>query len=55
MKTELEYLRLAFDVWCIRNKWSKGLPITAEICTQVLAIADEQRTKDRAAIESATS
>jgi hypothetical protein len=52
VKTELEYLKLAFEAWCRSHKWDKGLPITAATCAEVLALADELRAADKKALET---
>lgn len=55
MKSELEYLKLAFDQWCKTAGASKHMPITAMVCKEVLIIADSLRAADVAKLEQPTT
>lgn len=52
MRTELQYLKDAFGEWCHKNRWSKNLPITGGICSEVLVIADRMRAEDKKRAEA---
>ena len=50
MKSELEYLKLAFEEWC--RKYSRHLPLTPASIAAVLAIADTLRSADAAKLDN---
>jgi hypothetical protein len=53
MKSDLEYLTLAFDEWCKSAGQSKFMPLTAANCREVLVIAAKLRKADADKLEQA--
>jgi hypothetical protein len=51
MKPDIEYLRLAVEIWCKRNRWDKDLPMTPSWLFEMLTTSKDLRDADKKKLE----